>query len=331
MRRALAKPAMMVLGAAVSVLFGWLALRKISLQDVGDSLSGADYGWLVPCLVLTLLAGYVRAFRWRILFLDPGRLSTAQCFGALSVGLMFNNLLPSRAGEVPRLLVLRSATRIPASEIGTTMVVERVLDVFTLALIGCVLWPFFPDRAWIHGLGVVCAALVTACVLFVGAAARFSGGLRRILARLLGLLPRLSTARADSLVEGVVAGSAILRRPRRLAEACALSLAVWLATGLAGLALFPAFGLDVNGLAPWLLLVANSFALTIPSGPATIGVYEASVQASLVAFGVSRSDALSYALTLHAVNFLPVILIGLIASWAMGARPAARRAIAKRA
>ena len=96
------------------------------------------------------------------------------------------------------------------------------------------------------------------------------------------------------------------------------TVVAWLVAGLAGMVLFPAFGLDPGTLAPWLLLVANSFALVLPSSPGTIGVYEASVQVVLVAFGISASTALSFALVLHAVNFFPVIALGAIASWYAG-------------
>jgi len=91
-------------------------------------------------------------------------------------------------------------------------------------------------------------------------------------------------------------------------------VAIWL--------LFPAFGLEVPASAAWLILVANAFAITLPSGPAGIGVFEASIQAALIAYGVSASTALSYAVVLHAINFLPIILMGAAASWWIARHPA---------
>jgi uncharacterized membrane protein YbhN (UPF0104 family) len=87
--------------------------------------------------------------------------------------------------------------------------------------------------------------------------------------------------------------------------------------------LFPALDLEIGAAAPWLILVANSFAIAIPSGPATVGVYEASVQAALIAYGISPSVGLSYAVVLHAVNFFPIILLGMVCSWWVGRHPAA--------
>src|ERR1051326_2938881 len=141
---AVRKVGMVLLGLATSAFCIWLATRKISLHDVGQSLSKAHYGWIIPCVVLTFITGWLRAVRWRMLFIKPESLTNAQSFGAVSIGLMFNNLLPSRAGEVPRLLTLRRATGISGFEVGMTIVVERLLDVFVLALAGVALWPFLP-------------------------------------------------------------------------------------------------------------------------------------------------------------------------------------------
>jgi len=50
-------------------------------------------------------------------------------------------------------------------ELGTTVVVERVLDVFVLGLFGLALWAWLPDDRWIDALGVVCAIVVAGCVV----------------------------------------------------------------------------------------------------------------------------------------------------------------------
>jgi uncharacterized protein (TIRG00374 family) len=307
----------LAVGVLVSAFFIYLVSRSISIERVGHSLASADYIWLVPTIVLTLVAGWVRAIRWRLLFSDPRTVTNAQAFGALSIGLMLNNLLPSRAGEVPRLFALRRATRLSGFEVGMTIVVERVLDVFVLALLGLALWPWLPDRPWIHVLGIVCATVAAACVALVLVLALFRSHLPRVLLWVLARLPFVSDRRARAVRESIAAGTRILLRPRPLLRAILLTLLVWALVGLSSWMLFPAFDLQVDLLAPWLVLVANSFAQTIPSGPGTVGVYEASVQAALVAFGVSGSVALSYALVLHAANFFPIILVGLLASWLM--------------
>ena len=40
-----------LVGLAVSLVFGWLALRGVRVADTRRSLEGASYAWLVPALV----------------------------------------------------------------------------------------------------------------------------------------------------------------------------------------------------------------------------------------------------------------------------------------
>jgi glycosyltransferase 2 family protein len=312
-------------GLAISALFGYIALHKISLDEVRTSLSDADYVWLAPCIALTLAIGWLRAIRWRLLFKHREAISLGQSFSGISVGLMFNSVLPARAGEVPRVLAVRRATGISAFEIGATIVVERILDVFALAMTALVIWPWLPDKTWINLLCLFSLGVVVGFAILVVSLALFREQLPRMLLWVLHKLPFISEHRAIRVHRALVAGAAILVRPSRLLEALLFSAVIWIASGLAIWALFPAFGLDTSGFAPWLVLVANAFAIAIPAGPAGVGVFEASVQAALVAYGVNASTALSYAIVLHAVNFFPVILVGLVCSWWLGRHPAHAR------
>ena len=54
-------------------------------------------------------------------------------------------------------------------------------------------------------------------------------------------------------------------------------------------------------------------ARVIPSGPAGLGVFEAATVVALSAYGVSGTEALTYAVVLHARNFFPFLLAGGIA------------------
>ncbi|HVS28582.1 MAG TPA: lysylphosphatidylglycerol synthase transmembrane domain-containing protein [Solirubrobacteraceae bacterium] len=307
-----------LLGLAISAGSIYIATRKVSLHEISTSLANAHYVWLIPSIALTYVALWLRGVRWQALFLHRDNVSQGACFHSVSIGLMFNNILPSRAGEVVRVLAVRRATGVSAVEAGMTIVVERLLDVFILAIGGVILWPLLPDRTWINVLGLVCSGVIVGFIALVIALTVFRQKLPQLLIRLLVRLPFISDRRAQSVREAIGLGTGIMLRPVRLAEACGLTALIWALVGLSSWVLFPAFSLHTSGLAPWLLLIANSFAMTVPSSPGTVGVYEASVQAALTAFGVSKGHALSYALVLHAVNFFPIILTGLISTAVIG-------------
>ena len=322
-RRGWRRPLAIAIGIAVSFGFGYVALSKISLDQVGTSLADAHYLWLVPATLLLLPIALLRAWRWKLLFNDPDSVPMTDSFAATNVGLMANNLLPQRVGEVPRVFALRRTTGISGFEIAATVIVERVLDVFILAVCGAALWPFFPDETWVRALGFLCVGLILASAALIVALAIFRERLGDLLLKGLKRLPFVTEDRAERMHLALVAGGAILLRPRQLAEVLAISALIWVIGALSIWVLFPAFDLDLGASAPWLILLANTFAIMLPSGPATLGFYEASVQVALIALGISASTALSYAVVLHAVNFFPVLLVGAACSWWIARQPPA--------
>jgi uncharacterized protein (TIRG00374 family) len=309
------RPALVAAGVAISAGCLWLALRGVSLGDVRSSLEGAHWVWLVPTLALTYATLAVRAVRWRFLFEDPGAVPTWDAAKALNIGLMFNSILPSRAGEVPRTFALGKSTGVPKVEIAATIVVERILDLLSVAVVGVLAWPLLPRTPWINALCGICAIIVVAVAIFGTVACLLRRHAVALTTRLLHRLPFVEATRVDVFVASLARGARVVRHPKRLLLALAFSLLVWVVTAMSILALYPAFDLSVTSASAWLILVATSLAMTVPSTAGGIGVYEAAVQASLVAFGVASSTALSYALVLHAVNLFPLVLTGAIASW----------------
>jgi uncharacterized membrane protein YbhN (UPF0104 family) len=59
-------------------------------------------------------------------------------------------------------------------------------------------------------------------------------------------------------------------------------------------------------------LVFTSLSVLIPSTPGYVGTYPYLCQISLVMFGVSASEALSFAVISHILNMIPAAAAGLI-------------------
>ena len=55
-------------GLAISVIFGWLAIRDVSWGSVRASLEHIRAAWLIAALVLLAVAVVMRSERWRLLF-----------------------------------------------------------------------------------------------------------------------------------------------------------------------------------------------------------------------------------------------------------------------
>jgi glycosyltransferase 2 family protein len=307
---------LVIAGVLVSGVSLWLALRQVSLADVWESLADAHWIWAIPSLVLIYVTLIIRAIRWRYLFVHPEHVPTWESAKAINVGLLFNNVLPSRAGEIPRIIALGRTTGISKIEIGSTVVVERSLDVVTVAAAGLAIWPLLPDEGWIDALCIVCAAIVVGFVIAAVVVVLFRRRARALAEAILRRLPFVSDEQAVTTAASLARGAHILANPRRFLLAVVGSILAWAAVTLSILVLLPAFDLPVSLTVALLVMVASSLALTVPSTSGAIGVYEAAAQFSLIAFGVDASTALSFALVLHALNLIPLSITGAFAAWA---------------
>ena len=57
------------------------------------------------------------------------------------------------------------------------------------------------------------------------------------------------------------------------------------------------------------MVIGIGLSMILPSSPAALGVFEGATIVCLGAYGTGDSRALSYALVLHALNFLPFLVL----------------------
>jgi uncharacterized membrane protein YbhN (UPF0104 family) len=76
-----------------------------------------------------------------------------------------------------------------------------------------------------------------------------------------------------------------------------------------------AFDLNFPWHAPFLLLVLQAIGVMIPSSPGFVGTYHAVTVLGVQFYGASKGVALSFAIVVHMVSMLPIILVGLGFLW----------------
>ncbi|MDP9236899.1 MAG: flippase-like domain-containing protein [Chloroflexota bacterium] len=104
---------------------------------------------------------------------------------------------------------------------------------------------------------------------------------------------------------------------RRIAvELIAWSAVTWLGVSVVVFMGTGAFSLDVGFAAAVFLVIVTTFGFFVPSSPGSFGVYHAIVISTLTnVFNVGKNDAVSYALIMHLVFYLPPMLLGLGFLW----------------
>ena len=238
---------------------------------------------------------------------------TGAAFRATAVGFMVNNLLPLRIGELVRVWWLAREIRCSVAALVGTWMLERVIDmVFLLGLASLVIGSQV-------GRGVLLAAALAPLAVTL-ALRRWPAPALRAVRRVAGLV--LAPERADRItgIAGSVArGLAALRGGRDFARMVGLTFLLW---GVAALipfwAALAALDIDLGG---WLgslrgallILVYVAAAVALPAAPGFFGPYHAACRYALTPLGVPKELALALGTLAHAVFWVGMNLIGLIA------------------
>lgn len=311
MRRALAA----VAGIAVSVIFIWLAFRGLNVHEVRHAIARASPGWILLGVCVSVVGVAMRSERWRALFPRESRPAVVPTFWASQVGLLANNVLPLRAGELVRVLSLCRESGLRRTAVLATVGVERVFDLGVIAVLQLAVAAYLPDAAvarrfTLLAVAIIVLAVVVVAVLAVAPARRVAGA---FLIRLPGL-----RSRGAVLIDSLRTGLAALRDRQLAAVALLWTLASWLVLAFSGWCVLRAFGLHLPWHAAVFLLVAVTFAQAVPASAGSVGVFELAARSALVAYGVPPAVALSAGLVLHAVSALPFIALGALGMARLG-------------
>src|SRR5512138_2946430 len=116
------------LGVLISIVFIWLALRGLRLEEFWGAVKQANYIWLLPGIGVYFIGVWVRAWRWHYLLGPIKRIPTKTMFPVTTIGYMGNNIYPARAGEVLRAVILKRREGVSVSASLATIIVERIFD-----------------------------------------------------------------------------------------------------------------------------------------------------------------------------------------------------------
>ncbi len=294
----------------VTVVFSYIALSDINFTEVWSALRGSDYWWLIPALVAFGLSNVARALRWRSLFAPGRRPPLGPTLDATMIGYFYNNILPARAGEAARVVVLTRRTIVPPVETVGTVIVERLYDVLAILGIFFVAQPWLPHVSWFRAAAIVAIVLAVAIVGVAAMLVIYGDRPLRILLRPLGRLALFSGERLEKTIFELSHGLSGLRNRQVALEAFLWTMSAWMLTALCAYFVSLAFHLHLPFACGLLVAVAVGLSMILPSPPAAIGIFEGAAILALKAYGLPKSSILPFALVLHAVNFVPFVLIG---------------------
>jgi uncharacterized protein (TIRG00374 family) len=280
------------LGYAISIALIYLAFRKVEMRQLWHSLRGANYLWIIPNMVIVMLAMYYRAHRWKYMVNPIKKIGMDKLFASTMIGFMASNVLPLRLGEFVRAWSLGQIANVSRSSVLATVVIERIYDSFALLTFMTVILLFktipLPDElqsfGWIF-LGVNLAALAALIFLKVR-----PGPTLRLLEILFVIFPAGLRSKIMAIVKRFAEGLKVMGDLKVVLLLAFQSAALWFLTGISNYFIFLAFGFDLPIEASFVVLV--------------------SVWYSLQPYGIPKDAAMACAVVLHGAQYIVITLVG---------------------
>jgi len=125
-----------------------------------------------------------------------------------------------------------------------------------------------------------------------------------------GFVPRRIRSWLDERIELLWSSFEIFKTKKRILYILMFSLTAWISMAVAMYFGLRSFSLGLPFYAPVLLLVILNIGVIIPSSPGFIGVFQYLCVLSLSYFNIEKSLALSFSFVLHALEYVPITLLG---------------------
>jgi len=290
---------MRIASTVISVLFLGAAAWWASKQQMPKlPHSTRAFSELGSALALYALATVCRGERWhRLLHNSNINATRADSLAITTVGYAGNNVMPARAGEAIRTVLISGRTGASKRLVLGTIVAERVLDAGVLAIA----FAFGAYGTLISGSPFALLAIV---VIGIAAVLFFPSHWH----------PKPNHPRLQWVVETV---GRLLRPTRGLKTRTGfllfgMTFVIWTIEASVYFLVAKAvnLGITLDG-AVFIMVVAN-FVSLIPAGPGYVGTFDAAVLFAAKSLGESRSVALPYLLLLRFVLFIPITVTGLL-------------------
>ena len=305
----------LIIGIGITGAFIWLLVRGLDISALGQAFAELSLPLLLLALVF-LSAGYaLRIVRWwwMLRVLEPS-LPVKACVWPFLTSIAVNNVLPFRAGDALRVFGFRRQLRSPAVRVLGTLIIERILDLLALLgffFIGLLGLPggVFPESfvriaTWLVGLSVAGLVIVILVTPWLGL----------IIERItkLDFFERRNLSEAVARHGGHLIGAlGVVRSPGRLFGLLVMSIMTWAFEGAVFATVAFSVNAGVDALGPWFALGTGTLATLIPSSPGYVGTFDYFAAQGLVAYGADPEVAVAFALTVHAVLWLPLTAAGL--------------------
>ena len=292
----------------------WWLYRDFPFSTVMETLRyGMNWGWMLFSLLFGIFPQILRGWRWSMTLEPLGEYpSRRNCVYAVFMSFAASLIVP-RIGEFSRCVTLKNTDGISFSKSLGTVVTERIVDsLFVLAVLSIIFlleFPLFMHFFDIIGLGsnLFLHKFTPAGVVVTLTCAAAALVLLFIVLRRFHLHKKFKET-FRQVWEGIIS----LRKVKNLSVYLIETIVIWLCYFLHFYLAFYAFGFTAHlGLEAGILSFCMITVAVLVPTPNGAGPWHFAVKVVLMLFGVTAHDAILFALIVHAMQTLLVVILGL--------------------
>lgn len=270
---------------------------------------------VVAAIGLQLIGHGLRAYKSTYLLNPIRKAKVSVLFRGLSVGYLFNTLLPLRLGEVVRAFFVGDALTISKTVVFMSIVIERTLDSFILSLsiisAGLLIHPVSPTAGTTIskiGFGLFLVSLLLSTIIAI-IRSEFHWFLKAVHSFTSLFNPKIRDRARFITWSGIYGTRLMLKNKKRLQKYVAVSLVMWFfyfaSTACVAFAFFP----NLLGRKLWYITQATYVGVSAPAGPGYLGTFHLILARLLTEMHLTHVEAFS--LFMWLIIIAPISLIGL--------------------
>ena len=302
----------LILGFLIGAILVYLSIKDIRFHDVLDGFKTVNYAYIIPPLVIFFLMQVLRSWRWGVILSPLAKVDQLSLFSVTSVGFLAIVSIPARIGELARPYLITKKSQITMTAAMGTIFVERIFDSLTVLCIFVFALISMPLPSWLIRASLVffliIILVITGVILLIVKRDRSI----TLLNILFNKLPDKYAVKFNHLINHFIDGFAVITDGKRFFTVMLLSVALWLINGVAIYFIFLAFNFSLPIVVAFVLMVILMVGIAIPTAPGYVGNWHYFCILGLTLFGISKSDALAFAIIYHFLSIGIVILLGLI-------------------
>lgn len=266
--------------------------------DLTETLQFLHPVYLVPAILICIVAWLLRGWRYKIIL---GRLTVSVpvifSTGCIFLSQTVNLVVPARLGDLIRIILVRHEYDSTVSQGLSSVVVERVFDVITVALLGFLAVFFVIDVPdWMFSL--IAVPLVLGVVFFV----------------LLVFMGRFSSKNkyAGYVLTMLAEVKAASLTPSTAIILFISSIIIWLMDTLICVSVSGMFNQEMPFAVVLLGVVAGNLVKAVPLTPGGMGTYEVTLAVIFELSGIAPATATLIAVIDHLIKNLITLIGGVI-------------------